>query len=258
MTPIIVGCLVGVVVLFLVVIMGGGKSLTAFMLRREIDDAVAKARPSGHITDVEVEGPDDLRVVVEDRGERHRLHVVSWGKYTAAIAHNPTASLPRSGTYTFDGQRSVLANNTTPEQHAEVQERIEAAVNAVLPTRGFHRIKAGSPDILVAYHAATDGPLSAAQLRESHGYAEADWIMGAGPSQEATGGTSVPVYEKGSLILDVLEPAGRRLGWRAAVVADIVVDVPAEEKDRRVRDAVELALRFFPPEPGPLEQPPSA
>jgi hypothetical protein len=258
MDPIIVGCLIGVVVLFLIVIMGGGKSLNAFMLRREVDDAVSKARPSGNITDVEVEGPGDLRVVVEDRGERHRLHVVSWGKYTAAIAHDPTSSLPRSGTYTFDEQRYVRANNATADQLAEVRERIGAAINAALPTRGFHQIKAGSPDILVAYHAATDGPLSAAELHETHGDTEADWIMGAGPSQEATAGTSVPVYEKGSVIIDVLEPAGRRLRWRAAVVADIVVGVPAEEKDRRVRDAVELALRFFPPEPGLLEQPPSA
>jgi hypothetical protein len=219
------------------------------MLRREVGEAVGKAKPGGRIVDVEVTGPGALHVVVEDRGARHRAHVISWGRYTAAVVHNPTLSLPRSGTYAIGEQTSTLAAEVLPNGVAEVRERIGAVIDATLPTRGFHRVNAGAPDIIVAYHTAIDGPLSATELQESRGYTEADWVSEGGSDPDESAGARVPVYEKGSLILDVLEAATKRLAWRAAVVADIVIDVPVTEKELRIRDAVELALRFFPPRP---------
>ena len=249
MNPVLVGCLIGVVALLLIVVAGKSKSLSVVMLHREVGEAVQKARPGASITKVEVEGPGDLRIIVQDQGDGHQLRVVNSGKFTAAIGHDPIWPSPRSGTYSFDQPLSARSNDVEAGELLEMRERIETAINAALPARGFHRIAAGRPDVLVAYYAATDGPLSAAQLQESHGNADADWMIRTGTGKGGSGDDSPPVYEKGSLILDVLEPASRRLVWRAAVVACIVMDVPAETKDRRVQEAVELALRFFPPGP---------
>ncbi len=58
-------------------------------------------------------------------------------------------------------------------------------------------------------------------------------------------------YEEGTLLLDFLHPESHQLFWRGSASALISENVTPEERQAKVRAAVEKILERFPPDSHP-------
>ncbi len=166
---------------------------------------------------------------------------------TIRSSHDPFARFPDSGSFGW-----VPGPKTLPEDprldRASVDARIKKAVEGQLAGKGYSLATSGTPDFLVAYHVAFEGDLSATAIDKmyfSWGYGP-DGRWGYGPDRQSARDPAL-LYEKGSLVLDIVDPGATRILWRASAQARIVVSASKEEKDRRVNEAVRRMLEQFPP-----------
>jgi hypothetical protein len=170
---------------------------------------------------------------------------------TAAIAYDSSVQLPEQGSYGYLADHAKVEGFEASEAE-RVQAQIESAINTVLPRRGFRHEKQATPDFLVGFAVATDGPVTAEELRDARGYdADSAWVLGTASKAgaAASGEAAETAYEKDSLVVDVVQSGTTHLVWRAAVVAYVNPDVPPGEGGKVALQAVELILRQFPPNP---------
>lgn len=132
-----------------------------------------------------------------------------------------------------------------PRVHNEiVDQRVRRAVEAGLAARGYQKVEPGHGDFGVGYYAAIEGKVSVQTINDYYGYGPG-W--GPGPAFGATTQTYVREYDEGTLILEVVDSQSRELVWRASAQAEVSQSAEPEERDRRVREAVEQMLDDFPP-----------
>ena len=119
--------------------------------------------------------------------------------------------------------------------------RIRSALESGLAARGF--TPAASPekaDFSVAYHVALTQKLDARTI-----------YSGYGPYRGWGGGatTVVDQYEVGTLLVDFISPATKSVIWRGTAQSRVQESADPEERQARVRAAVEKLLAQFPPKP---------
>lgn len=162
------------------------------------------------------------------------------------IARDPFARFPKSGTFAWLDEANTLPEDARVNR-AEVEARIRRAVERHLGTRGYKLSSDGRPIVCVAFHAAVGGGLDAAAMNEQYwswGYGP-DGAWGFGPNRTVAYEAG-PTFERGTLILDIVDPQTRRLLWRGSASADVDLQATTQEKDQRVDEAVKEMLGQFP------------
>ena len=119
-----------------------------------------------------------------------------------------------------------------------VRTRILQAVESELAVKGYGRAVGIEPDFLVDSHVALSRELDVRTLH--HTRAGGHW---------GTSGISVREVERGSLVLDFLDPQSRDLLWRGVAQARVDRNDTPEQRTQRIREAVALLLQRFPPVP---------
>jgi hypothetical protein len=131
-----------------------------------------------------------------------------------------------------------------PRVHNEiVDRRVRRAVEAALAARGYQQVEPGRGDFGVAYHAAIQGKVSVQTINDYYGYGPVWGGMVHVPSTR----TYVREYDEGTLILDVVDGQSHQIVWRASAQAEVSQSGTPEQRDRRVREAVDQMLDDFPP-----------
>ncbi len=125
-----------------------------------------------------------------------------------------------------------------------VDQRIRSATAETLAAKGFVTASQASADFLMAYMITSQQKTDVNTIYEGYGYGYGGW---GGPGYART---YVTQYELGTLILDVLDPKTKTLVWRGSGSAVLGEALTPEDRDRRVREAVEEILAKFPPPPG--------
>ena len=177
------------------------------------------------------------------------IAVVSSGcsSMTIRSSHDPFAWFPDSGSFGWVSGPQNLPNDPRVDR-ASLDARIRKAVESQLATKGYRLTSDGKPDFLVAYHVAIESELSGAAVDKDYyswGY-DPDGRWSFGPNRQLPQSRG-PVHERGSLVLDIVDPGATRILWQASAQARIVVSASKEEKDRRVNEAVRRMLERFPP-----------
>lgn len=127
-------------------------------------------------------------------------------------------------------------------RHASLSDqRVRAALRDTLRARGFEPAPPGEADFFVVHHLATETGLDVRTVHTTHGYRRRGW--GATTNSH----TTVREYERGTLVIDVVLPAERRLVWRGSASARLSQRSDPARRDARIRDAVEQILKRFPP-----------
>jgi hypothetical protein len=131
---------------------------------------------------------------------------------------------PTEGLYTGDPR---LDNNRF------FDERVRTAVEAGLAARGFEKA-AGTPDVLVHYHATVAQRIDARALDREEASCERDSCRPY-------------VYEAGTLVVDLVDPRTRKLLWRgwAEGAIDGVIDNQTWMEEK-VGEAVARILERLP------------
>ena len=133
-------------------------------------------------------------------------------------------------------------SNPTLSQEA-LGPAIVAAVDRELAARGLVQAAAGGADVHVTYFAALTVGFSQSYLGEYYGYVTG-WgspiPAGLAPS------TSSSVYEKGTVLVDMIDPAGKRAIWRGTVVTRIAHEHTLEKRIERINEAAVRMFKQFP------------
>ncbi|HVO22269.1 MAG TPA: DUF4136 domain-containing protein [Candidatus Margulisiibacteriota bacterium] len=162
----------------------------------------------------------------------------------AGCASKPTlrVSAERSAATDFSGYLTYRWASAPPEvslEHSRTPRelldwRIRNGIEAQLAARGYQQVQSGKADMIVAYHL---------DLREAHTESVGDFInYRQSGGQEAMQEAYVFGYQEGTLVIEAVDGATRRLVWRSA--AGPLLNPEAQQE--RVREAVQRMMERFP------------
>lgn len=120
-----------------------------------------------------------------------------------------------------------------------VHSRIQNALAETLRAKGYAQT-ASKPDFLVTYHIAIEQKLDAQTIYT--GYGPYRGWYGVGGTQ-----TVVDQYDQGTLLVDFIDPGSNNVIWRGTAQSRLQELKTPEEREARVKDAVERLLNQFPP-----------
>jgi len=111
------------------------------------------------------------------------------------------------------------------------------AIRTELGARGYrYTTSQANSDFLVGYTVALESALDDAAIVAKYGLQPG--LVGAGVDHAR--------YEKGTLIIYLVEPGRMQVVWRAALQGLVVLDLPPEMREPRVRAAVNRVLARLP------------
>lgn len=166
---------------------------------------------------------------------------------TVRTAEAPDAHLSDVNTYHFlpTGRGTREAN---PAQSANPlidnsisRQQVRHDIEAAMAARGYRLDREGA-GLSIAYYGGVRNRVQVTDYGYGYPFWGWGWRWGPGwgmwPSQEVTS------YEQGTLIIDVLDAAGRRLLWRGVARGD----VPSSEDDyaKAIDRAVHAIMQHFP------------
>jgi len=125
----------------------------------------------------------------------------------------------------------------TPAENPMVHQRIVAGVEAQLAMKGLRKAES-NPDLIIAYHAATDTQVS---INTLGGGPFGGWRLGSGTATV----DKVPV---GQLIVDIGDASARKFVWRGT--ASGTVSSKPEKNEKTLTSALTKMFQNFPPSPG--------
>ena len=137
---------------------------------------------------------------------------------------------------------------TNPTLSEEVlMPALVAAVDRELAARGFTKAAAASADVHVAYFAALSIGFNQSYLGEHYGYITG-WAspipIGLAPT------TNVTVYEKGTVLVDIVDRAANKAVWRGTALTRIAQEHSVEKRIERINEAAKKMFEKYPVKPG--------
>ena len=144
----------------------------------------------------------------------------------------------------------AVTNPTLSEE--ALMPALVAAVDRELAARGFTKAPAESADVHVAYFAALSVGFNQSYLGEHYGYITG-WAspipIGLAPT------TNVNVYEKGTVLVDIVDRAAKKAVWRGTALTRIAQDHSVDQRIERINDAVKRMFEKYPIKPGKKSAP---
>ncbi len=136
----------------------------------------------------------------------------------------------------------ALAQGDDPRVDDDILERrIKEIANEILLQQGVRDVSGEAPDFLIGYHAAVQGGMDGIQVNSYYGYGWGGWYGGV------YGNNYVRYYEKGALIIDIVDASRREIVYRGTAEAEVDRTMSQETRDARLKAAIEKMLRKFPP-----------
>jgi hypothetical protein len=147
----------------------------------------------------------------------------------------PTPPLPKSVA------SEELANpNLTPEA---IGPHIQAAVNRQFASRGLTAADQNAANVQVIYYAAMTVAFDRSFLGENYGYVTG-WPAPIPPGLAPS--TSNTVYERGTIVVDVIDPAAKKAIWRGIMKTRVNQENTQERRIARINEAIDRIFEKFP------------
>jgi len=165
---------------------------------------------------------------------------------------DPNADFAAIKTYAWLPPAPLIKNvasedvsNPTLSQEA-LGPAIVAAVDRQLTARGLQQTDRETADVHVAYFAALTVGFNQSYLGEHYGYVTG-WPSPIAPGLAPS--TSSTVYEKGAIVIDIVQREAKRAIWRGSMVTRVAQERTLEERIKRVNEATERVFQKFPIRP---------
>jgi hypothetical protein len=122
---------------------------------------------------------------------------------------------------------------------------IIAAVDRQLALRGLKRVEQGPSDVKVVYYASLNANVSAAELGSYYQYTTgwATLPLGAAPT------SSFEIFERGTIVIDVIAPGSNTAIWRGTVGTNVNHENTHEKRIARINEAMTRVFERFPLRP---------
>lgn len=236
-----------IVVLFMCLVCSSGTSLGRALLPKAVADAVAKLLPRTLIRDASANVDGDIVVTAGGTEHAKTVYVRRHSGMTFAWTCDAASEFPRRGNFAFTSLQHNLKPGSTivPEK---VKSRIQSALTEVLASKAFQPADPDDADIWIRVFAALEGEVELQTLSgvfdQRDGYA---WGTALRTALQHDSVHESATFARGSLLFDVVDSKSGRVLWQAVAIADIVIDVSSDERDRRTRQAITEVFRRFPP-----------
>jgi hypothetical protein len=162
---------------------------------------------------------------------------------------DPTADFAALKTYAWLPPAPVMrttapdaVTNPTLTQEA-LGPHIVAAVDRQLAARGFTPGAPETADVNMVYFASLTVGFDQSYLGEYYGYITG-WGSPIAPGFAPT--TSLTVYEKGTIVVDMVQRAAKRGIWRGSMVTRVEQERNLEQRVKRINEATERLFERFP------------
>ncbi len=124
---------------------------------------------------------------------------------------------------------------------------IVAAVDRQMSARGLTPADRNAASVQVVYYAAMSVGFDRSYLGENLGYVTG-WPspipQGLAPS------TSNTVYEKGTIVVDVIDPVAKKAIWRGVMKTRVNQEINQDRRIARINEAITRIFEKFPIRPG--------
>lgn len=145
---------------------------------------------------------------------------------------------PASATYQW-GPKLFKINYRKGFSIADIDTRLVGAFESLMAKRNFRPTTGGPATYTVGYALSFHSPIEDAEINAAYGEEFAITFPSIGEGEQL-------VYNRGVLIVDMIDNASRTVVWRGAIMADIDVEVSDDIKDRRGDRVFRLLLARFP------------
>ena len=166
------------------------------------------------------------------------LVLAGCSRITVTTDHDPAANFAALHTYAWrPGPQQGVSDPRFDS--TLIDTRVRAAIDRVLASKGYRTAAPGTvADFLVGYHAVVRQKTSAQTINGWYGYR-----VGARRAPQAY----VHDYDKGTLLIDVIDPATMQLLWRGSGTGVVDPQASLEKREQRINEAVDRILADFPP-----------
>jgi hypothetical protein len=123
-------------------------------------------------------------------------------------------------------------------QDRAIERRVQSGVEAGLRARGYQPATGGTPDLWVTYRLISESRSSRGIPAGYGGYQLGWWAGGRIQRTEN--------YERGTLIVDVIDAKDDELVWRGSASARLLPHISFEKRAKRATEAVEKIMADFP------------
>jgi hypothetical protein len=123
--------------------------------------------------------------------------------------------------------------------HEVLGPHIVSFVDRELAARGLRRVEAGDADVQVVYYAALSVGMSTQELGSYYQYTTG-WNLPASPTVAST------TVERGSIVVDVVQPASKKAIWRGSVASRVNQENTLEKRVARLDEAIRRLFERFP------------
>lgn len=123
---------------------------------------------------------------------------------------------------------------------------IVAAVDRQLAARGLAKVDDAAADAHITYFAALTVGFDQTYVGEYYGYVTG-WASPIAPGFAPT--TSMTVYEKGTVLVDLVSRDGKRAIWRGTARTRVHQELSLEQRIKRINEATERMFEKFPIRP---------
>jgi hypothetical protein len=121
-----------------------------------------------------------------------------------------------------------------------IDGRVRDAVNRELQAMGYRKVSVDDADLHVTYYLGLETRVNMRMVTNVYQYR-------GGFFDHHSTQTALREYERGTLLIDLLEAPRRRLVWRGTAAARVRRRSDPEEREQKINDAVEKTLAQFPP-----------
>jgi hypothetical protein len=131
---------------------------------------------------------------------------------------------------------------TYAEQRKQAHMMVQEAITKDLAAKGVQYVSKGG-DITVAYLIIAGNNATTTSLEEYFGYTDdANALMNKVHKSQAVKANDRGYFEAGTLVIDILDPRTSELLKRATVQAQILRELPLDERTARLQKLVDEAL----------------
>jgi len=145
----------------------------------------------------------------------------------------------RTFSYINTGSRALP---TYADSRKQAYAKVQEAITKNLTSKGLIQVGQGG-DVTVAYLIIVGNNATTTSLDDYFGYtADANALVDKVHKSEAVKGNDRGYFEAGTLVIDILDPKTSKLLKRSTVQAQILRELPLDQREARLQQYVDQAL----------------
>ena len=132
-------------------------------------------------------------------------------------------------------------------QEGQSSPFVRRVVDVELQAKGYQLARPGEEaDLMVGEHISTTSELAVRQVNEYYGISRASAGFEGGDYLLPDSGSAAYVFERGQLILSVVDGRTKELIWRGVGEGKVLINATLEKREQRIEGAVQRLVRRIP------------